>query len=177
MVDDWQKAINSFRVDYNCDIYITGSNAFLLSSELSTFLSGRYVEIRMLPLSFREFLDFLGYKVERLHLLNGIESTKIYHASGEQMDTRELFGAYIRFGGMPSIIDTGLEMDKVAAVLDGIYSTVVVRDILEHGRRREQRAVTDALLLRKLVMFLADNIGSNVSANSISNNAHCSDLY
>lgn len=169
LVDDWQKAINSFRVDYNCDIYITGSNAFLLSSELSTFLSGRYVEIRMLPLSFREFLDFLGYKVERLHLLNGIESTRIYHASGEQMDTRELFGAYIRFGGMPSIIDTGLEMDKVAAVLDGIYSTVVVRDILEHGRRREQRAVTDALLLRKLVMFLADNIGSNVSANSISN--------
>ena len=51
------------------------------------------------------------------------------------MDTRELFDAYIRFGGMPSIIDTGLEMDKVAAVLDGIYSTVVVRDILEHGRR------------------------------------------
>ena len=63
-VRDWQDAVNSFRVDLDCDIYVTGSNAYLLSSELSTYLSGRYVEIKMLPLSFREFLDFHGYLLE-----------------------------------------------------------------------------------------------------------------
>ena len=60
-VHGWENAVNSFRVDFDCDIYITGSNAYLLSSELSTYLSGRYVEIKVLPLSFREFLDFHGY--------------------------------------------------------------------------------------------------------------------
>lgn len=63
-VRDWQDAVNSFRVDLDCDIYVTGSNAYLLSSELSTYLSGRYVEIKMLPLSFREFLDFHGYLLD-----------------------------------------------------------------------------------------------------------------
>ena len=63
-IDGWEKAVNSFRVDFDCDIYITGSNAHLLSSELSTYLSGRYVEIKVLPLSFQEFLDFHGYQVE-----------------------------------------------------------------------------------------------------------------
>ena len=62
-IPDWQDAVNSFRVDFDCDIYVTGSNAYLLSSEYATYLAGRCVEIRMLPLSFREFLVFLGYEV------------------------------------------------------------------------------------------------------------------
>lgn len=62
-IKDWENAVNSFRVDFDCDIYITGSNAFLLSSDLSTYLSGRYIEIKVLPLSFQEFLDFHGYVV------------------------------------------------------------------------------------------------------------------
>ncbi len=82
---------------------------------------------------------------------------------------RELFDAYLKYGGMPSIIDVGLQQDKVIAILDGVYSAVVIRDILERGRRKEQRFITDPILLRKLIMFLADNIGNNTSATSIGN--------
>ena len=85
------------------------------------------------------------------------------------MDLRELFQAYIRFGGMPAISETGLDQKKVHMLLDGIYSAVVVRDILERGRRKEQRAITDALLLRKIILFLSDNIGNNTSIRSIGN--------
>jgi predicted AAA+ superfamily ATPase len=165
----WENAVNSFRVDFDCDIYITGSNAHLLSSELSTYLAGRYVEIKMLPLSFREFLDFHGYRVEEYQSLAGKTKKRIKDASGEVFDPKELYEAYAKFGGMPMLADVGLEQDKVAAALDGVYSAVVVRDILEREKRKGQRTITDSLLLRKLMMFLADNIGSTVSATSIGN--------
>ena len=165
----WENAVNSFRVDLDCDIYVTGSNAHLLSSELSTYLSGRYVEIKVLPLSFREFLDFHGYTVtERRSPAGGVRK-RILDADGESYDPRELYQAYARFGGMPMLADVGLETDKVAAALDGVYSAVVVRDILEREKRKGQRTITDSLLLRKLMMFLADNIGNLVSATSIGN--------
>ena len=168
-ITGWENAVNSFRVDFDCDIYITGSNAHLLSSELSTYLSGRYVEIKVLPLSFREFLDFHGYRVEEYLSLAGKTKRRIKDASGEVFDPKELYEAYAKFGGMPMLADVGLEQDKVAAALDGVYSAVVVRDILEREKRKGQRTITDSLLLRKLMMFLADNIGSTVSATSIGN--------
>ena len=168
-VPKWQDAVNSFRVDFLCDIYITGSNASLLSSELSTYLSGRYVEIKMLPLSFREFIEFHGYRLETYTSLTGDIRKRVKNAENETIDLMEIFEAYMRFGGMPGIAEIGLQQDKVFTLLDGIYSTVVVRDILERERRRGQRQITDADLLRKIIMFLADNIGSNISLNSISN--------
>lgn len=168
-IDGWEKAVNSFRVDFDCDIYITGSNAHLLSSELSTYLSGRYVEIKVLPLSFQEFLDFHGYQVEEYKSLTGRIKKRIKNDVGEVFDARELYEAYAKFGGMPMLADIGLEQDKVTAALDGVYSAVVVRDILEREKRKGQRTITDSLLLRKLMMFLADNIGNIVSATSIGN--------
>lgn len=168
-IPDWQDAINSFRVDFDCDIYVTGSNAYLLSSEYATYLSGRLVEIKMLPLSFREFLDFHEYEVRAKKSPTGEWHKRIYDADGENCDSKELFGAYMKFGGMPGIADIGLDTDKVLALLDGIYSTVVVRDILERETRRGQRQITDSELLRKIVMFLADNIGNNTSITSIGN--------
>ncbi len=168
-IDGWENAVNSFRVDFDCDIYITGSNAHLLSSELSTYLSGRYVEIKVLPLSFREFLDFYGYQVTERKTLTGQMKKRITDAEGEVYDAKELYEAYAKFGGMPMLADVGLEQDKVTAALDGVYSAVVVRDILEREKRKGQRTITDSLLLRKLMMFLADNIGSTVSATSIGN--------
>jgi len=126
-IPEWQDAINSFRVDFECDIYITGSNAFLLSSEYATYLAGRSVEIKVFPLSFIEFIDFHGYKI------------------------------------------VPLELDKALTILDGIYSSVVIRDILEREKQKGRRQVTDSSLLRKIIMFLADNIGNNTSINSISN--------
>ena len=168
-IPEWQDAVNSFRVDFPCDIYITGSNAYLLSSEFSTYLSGRYVEIKILPLSFREFIDFHGYTIIERKSPSGKLSKKIVDKDNEMYDTEELFEAYLKFGGMPGIADVGLDWDRALALLDGVYSTVVVRDILERESRRGQRQLTDADLLRKIIMFLADNIGSNVSMTSIGN--------
>lgn len=168
-VKGWENAVNSFRVDFDCDIYITGSNAYLLSSELSTYLSGRYVEIKVLPLSFREFLDFHGYVVTERKSPAGGMRKRITDAGGEVFDARELFDAYVRFGGMPMLADVGLEIDRVTAALDGVYSAAVVNDILERERRKGRKMITDPLLLRKIILFLADNIGNNTSATSIGN--------
>ena len=166
----WEDAVNSFRVDFDCDIYITGSNAYLLSSEYSTYLSGRYVEIKMYPLSFREFLDFYGYVVEEYKTPLGELRKRVTDKDTQLVEMNDLFEAYMRYGGMPGIIDIGLEQDdKVNVLLDGIYSTVVVRDILERERRRGQRQITDAELLRKVIRFLADNVGNTTSLNTISN--------
>ena len=169
MIPAWQTAVNSFRIDFDCDIYVTGSNAFLLSSELSTYISGRYVEIKMLPLSFREFIDFNDFILQSYTSITGETRKRVIDEKNEMYELNELFDAYLKYGGMPSVIDVGLQQDKVTAMLDGLYSAVVIRDILERGRRKEQRAITDPILLRKLIMFLADNIGNNISATSIGN--------
>ena len=168
-LDQWEDAINSFRVDFDCDIYITGSNAYLLSSEYSTYLSGRYVEIKMLPLSFKEFLAFHGYEIRNRKAPGGEMKKRAYDAEGEPAEWEELFEAFMHYGGMPGIADIGLIHDRALTLLDGIYSTVVVRDILERERRRGQRQITDPVLLRKIILFLADNIGNNTSLTSISN--------
>ena len=168
-IDAWEDAVNSLRVDLDCDIYITGSNAYLLSSEYSTYLSGRCVEIKMLPLSFREFLDFHNFEVRETSSALGGTRRQAFDQSGERYDLREVFDAYMRFGGMPGIADIGLDQEKALSLLEGIYSTVVVRDILEREKRRGQRQITDPALLRKIVLFLADNIGSSVSVSSIGN--------
>ena len=168
-IDAWEDAVNSFRVDLDCDIYITGSNAYLLSSEYSTYLSGRCVEIKMLPLSFREFLDFHNFEVRETSSALGGTHRQVFDKNGERYDLREMFDAYMRFGGMPGIADIGLDQEKALSLLEGIYSTVVVRDILEREKRRGQRQITDSALLRKIVLFLSDNIGSSVSVSSIGN--------
>ena len=168
-VPAWEEAVNSFRVDLDCDIYVTGSNAYLLSSEYATYLSGRCVEIKMLPLSFREFLNFHDFEIQETVSALGGTRKQAVDKNGERYDLREVFDAYLRFGGMPGIADVGLNQEQALTLLDGIYSTVVVRDILEREKRRGQRQITDPVLLRKIILFLADNIGSTVSASSIGN--------
>lgn len=168
-IERWEDAINSFRVDFDCDIYITGSNSYLLSSEYSTYLSGRYVEIKMYPLSFKEFIDFHGYKLKEYKTPIGEKKKRAVNENDEIVEIRDLFDAYMRYGGMPGIADIGLDQDKAMTLLDGVYSTVVVRDILEREKRRGVRQITDAELLRKIILFLADNIGNNTSLNSVSN--------
>lgn len=168
-IEKWEDAVNSFRVDLNCDIYITGSNAYLLSSEYSTYLSGRCIEIKMLPLSFSEFVEFHGFEIrETVSALGGIRK-QVFDQNEEKYDLKEVFDAYIRFGGMPGIADVGLEQEKALVLLDGIYSSVVIRDILEREKIRGRKQITDPILLRKIILFLADNIGSNISVSSIGN--------
>lgn len=168
-VPSWENAVNSFRVDFDCDIYVTGSNAYLLSSEYATYLSGRSVEIKMLPLSFQEFLSFQGYSLKRVQGPDGHPSERIYDREGNVYLPDDLLTAYLKFGGMPGIADVGLDTDKVQILLDGIYSTVVIRDILERENRRGQKQITDPELLKKIILFLADNVGNNTSLTGISN--------
>ncbi|WP_294338424.1 ATP-binding protein [uncultured Clostridium sp.] len=168
-IPNWEDAVNSFRVDFNCDIYVTGSNAYMLSSEYATYLSGRCVEIKMLPLSFSEFLTFHDFEIkETKSALGGIRK-QVFDKTGERYELREVFDAYMRFGGMPGIADIGLDQEKALILLEGIYSTVIMRDILERENRRGQKRITDPILLKKIILFLADNIGSNISLSSIGN--------
>ncbi|WP_432650609.1 ATP-binding protein [Huintestinicola sp.] len=168
-IPGWENAVNSFRVDFNCDIYVTGSNAYMLSSEYATYLSGRCVEIKVLPLSFTEFLYFFGFEIkESKSALGGIRK-QIFDKNGDIYEMNDVFIAYMRFGGMPGIADVGLDQEKSLVLLEGIYSTVIMRDILERENRRGQKQISDPILLKKIVMFLADNIGSNISVSSIGN--------
>lgn len=168
-VKNWENAINAFRVDFNCDIYITGSNAYLLSSEYATYLSGRCVEIKMLPLSFVEFIDFndLSLKTEVGAL--GDKRTYAEDSSGSKYPLKEVFNSYLKFGGMPGITELGLDQEKSLMLLDSVFSTIIVRDILDLANLRETGPINDSVLLKKIVMFLSDNIGNNVSLSSIGN--------
>ena len=168
-VPGWEEVINAFRVDFNCDIYVTGSNAYLLSSEYATYLSGRSVEIKMLPLSFKEFIEFNSLELREITTPLGTREKRVYDDNSQVYLLSDIFNLYLRFGGMPGIADVGFDQDRAMTLLDGIYNTVVVRDILEREQRRNQRQVTDSDLLQKIVRFLADNVGSNISASSIGN--------
>lgn len=141
-IDQWELAVNSLKVDINVDIYITGSNAYLLSSHLSTYLSGRYVEIRMQPLSFKEFLTFYDLK---------------------NMTKEEKFNLYLQIGGMPGLKDLNLNEQMINQALDGIFSTVIMKDVIN------QASVREPALFNKITLFLADNIGNAVSVNKIKN--------
>ena len=143
VIEHWEKAIESFRLDFDVDIYITGSNAYLLSTEFSTLLSGRYVEIRMLPLSFKEFLDFYEFAPD--------------------ISIEEKFQKYLQFGGMPILREYRFNEARSMQALEGIYSTVILRDVLQRNTQSNQG------LLHKLMLFLCSNIGSITSPSSIGN--------
>lgn len=168
-ITGWENAINALRVEFNTDIYVAGSNAYLLSSEYSTYLAGRCVEIKMYPLSFNEFLYFHDFKVKEINSAFGGIKREVIDINGVSYSLKEAFDAYLRFGGMPGIIDVGLEQEKAFMLLEGIYSTIITRDILEREKRKDEKTVSDALLLKKIILFLADNIGSNVSSSTIGN--------
>lgn len=141
-VSSWEKAVNSFLVDANVDIYITGSNAYLLSSELSTLLSGRYVEIKMQPLSFKEYLDFTD--------------------TGTDGNIQNKFDQYLKFGGLPTVVELIDHPDTIGPFLEGIYNTVLMKDVVERN------GVRDSALLESIIKFIAANIGSIVSTKKIS---------
>lgn len=148
MVPDYQKAVDSLYVKENVDLYITGSNAWLLSGELATLLSGRYVEINMLPLSFREYCEMKG---------------------GGNRDA--LLASYLRYGGLPYVAGLEDAEEKIDTYLEGIYNTIIVKDIELRQQRREsdpnKRKVTDLTLLRNIACFLANSVGSPVSVKSV----------
>lgn len=147
-VADFQKTVDSLYVKKNIDIYITGSNAYLLSGELATLLSGRYIEINMLPLSFAEFCEIKG---------------------GNDKDP--LLSEYMRNGSLPYVAMLDGSSEKADMYLEGIYNTIIVKDIEDRQKRKEQdpnkRKITDIALLKNISKFLASSVGNPISIKSI----------
>lgn len=141
-VSKWEKAINSMNTEFNVDIYITGSNAYLLSSEISTLLSGRYVEIKMLPLSFKEYLEFD-------HL-------------PKDWTLEDKFNQYLKFGSLPAVATIPQDNTMVNEFLLGIYNTVIVKDVIFRNK------IKDIGLLEQIVKYVVANTGNIISASKIS---------
>ena len=146
-VPNFQKVVDSLYVKDNTDVYITGSNSYLLSGELATLLSGRYVEISMLPLSFREYVTVTG------------------------MAKEDAFVEFMKTGGIPYAAVMNRTDEKVNQYLEGIYNTVIVKDMEERQARKEKNAgkrkITDIALLKTIARYLASVIGSLVSIKSV----------
>lgn len=141
-VENWQKVVNGLRVSFDSDITITGSNADMLSGELATLISGRYIEIPIYPLSFREFL-----------------SVKEIDRNSRQVD--RAYSEYEKYGGFPSVVLANVELKDT--ILSGIFDTIVLNDVaLRSG-------IKDAEVLKALIGFLADNVGQLVNASKIAN--------
>ena len=140
-IGEFQKAVDGLYIKENIDIYITGSNAFLLSGELATLLTGRYVEIKMLPLSFKEYVS-------------GFENNSNYQS---------LFLDYMKNGGMPGVLSIlDLDIDGINTYLDSIFSTVIVKDIMARNK------IVNKTLLENIIKFIFDSIGSVISTKKIS---------
>jgi predicted AAA+ superfamily ATPase len=142
-VDEWQRIVNSFRVDLNCDIYLTGSNSNLLSGELATYIAGRYVHFNVYPFTFKE----------------AIELSKLNNTT---FNNKELFLDYLKFGGLPQRYELPKD-EMIKAYLDDVYNTIVLKDIIARNK------IKDVDLLKRILNYLMDNIGNTFSANSIAN--------
>lgn len=146
-VSNFEKAVDSLYIQKNVDVYITGSNAYMLSSDLSTLLSGRYIEISMLPLSFKE----------------------VYEEKGG--DKEEVFNQYLKYGGFPYLTAISLDEEQTNMYLEGIYNTVIIKDIEERENRKKldpnKRKITDIVLLKSIARYLASTIGSIVSIKNV----------
>lgn len=140
LVEEWEKAINALRLREDIQIYITGSNAYMLSSQLATLLSGRYIEINVYPLSFAEFVEF---------------------TDGDPHDTATL-QRYMTYGGLPPVVEQASNDSLARVVLSGIYDTVFVKDVAQYVQIRNQAVFSD------IISYLADITGSNVSITNIS---------
>jgi predicted AAA+ superfamily ATPase len=142
-VENWERAVNAMLVDFNADIYITGSNSRLLSSELSTFLTGRYVEFHIQTLCFEEFLEF--------RKVRGIEDK----------NQREAFNEFRKYGGFPVLHTMDYDLETAYKIVFDIYSSAILRDTVQRNNIR------DTEMLERIVKFVFDNVGNSVSAKNI----------
>lgn len=146
-VESFEKVVDSLYVKKNVDIYITGSNAYMLSGDLATYLTGRYIELSMLPLSFKEYHEMVGGEPEKT------------------------FAEYMKTGGMPYVAQMDRTVEKVDMYLEGIYNTVIIKDIEDRQARKEKdpdkRKVSDVVLLKTISRYLSSTIGSTISVRSV----------
>jgi len=146
-VVDFQKAVDSLFLRKNVDLFITGSNAALLSGELATLLSGRYVEIHVLPLSFSEYLEFTNTEAD---------------ASYRKSDLSRKFADYLRYGSFPFTCELHRDTRRIREYLGGIFNTIVLKDVMA------RKKIADAMMLEDVIRFMFDNIGNLFSTKKIS---------
>lgn len=142
-VERWERCVNSLRVEMDCDIYITGSNAKLLSGELATYLAGRYVEFIIYPFSFSEFMA-------------------LYHSVEPDADTRTCFDRYLTFGGMPYLANLRFDETACRQYLRDLFNSVELKDIVKRNN------VRDVDMLERIIAYVTANIGTTFSSTAIS---------
>ncbi|MFI3326528.1 MAG: ATP-binding protein [Clostridia bacterium] len=142
-VKDWEKCVNSLRVEFDCDIYITGSNAKLLSGELATYLSGRYVEFLIYPFSYSEF-------------------TELYKTNSPKSSEREIFSKFLTLGGIPYLSNLGFDEEPSRLYLQDLYNSVVLKDVVKRN------SIRDIDLLERIISYITANVGTTFSATTIS---------
>ena len=141
LIENFQKAIDSLYINKNIDLYITGSNAYLLSGELATLISGRYIEIKMLPLSFREYMS----------------------AFDENIDKQEKLLDYLKYGSLPLTVELfKTDPDLIESYIDGVFSTVIYKDVMQKNN------INNKMLLESIIKYIFNNIGSPISTKKIS---------
>ena len=140
VLDNFEKLVDGLFILNNVDLYITGSNSYMLSSELATYLTGRYMQIHMLPLSFKEYLEYYGKDNEL-----------------------KKYDRYVQDGGFPYLLNLNNDEELIRNYLDGIYNTVLMKDVVARNN------IKDVMLLESVIKFIFDNIGQLVSTNKISN--------
>ena len=143
-VEQWEKCINSARVDFDCDIYITGSNAKLLSGELASYLGGRYVEFVVFPFSFEEYLESIKQE-------------------NKDTSVTEEFKNYLEMGGMPFLVNLRYDKEASLQYLRDVYNSVLLNDVVQ------RKNIRDVELLERMILYFLDNVGHSFSARSISN--------
>lgn len=141
-INGWEKVINTLLENYNTDIYVTGSNSRLMSSEISTYLTGRYITIPVYTLSFKEYLTF---------------------KSNTKKSNKELLQDYIRYGGFPLVASSNFDEKSTYSIVEDIYNSVVIKDIVN------RHSITNIDLFNRVVRFIVENVGKTFSANSIVN--------
>jgi predicted AAA+ superfamily ATPase len=161
-VKDWEKAVNSFMSGFDIDLYVTGSNSRMLSSEISTYLTGRYIQFRVFPLSFREYLTFRNNRPAKDPgaLKGALYSPNDFSALAQSVKTSE-FARYVRFGGFPAIHLQEYSVEEAYAIVKDIYNSTIFTDIV---KRSQIRKIDQ---LERIVKFAFDNIGKTFSAASI----------
>ena len=142
--EQWEKCINSARVDFDCDIYITGSNAKLLSGALASYLGGRYVEFVVFPFSFEEYLESIKQE-------------------NKDTSVTEEFKNYLEMGGMPFLVNLRYDKEASLQYLRDVYNSVLLKDVVQRNNIR------DVELLERMILYFLDNVGHSFSARSISN--------
>lgn len=138
-VKDFHKVVDSLFIKKNIDLYITGSNAYMLSSEIATLISGRYIEIKMLPLSFKEYVM----------------------STGDEKELQRKYREYVEFSSFPYVLELKNQPAEISDYLEGLFNTIILKDIIQRNK------ISDVLILQSILRFLFDNIGNQISSKKI----------